>query len=80
MIALRRMIADYRDGAGCNRRIDKTRAVDLVAGKWKNRSPGFTARLSHGEAGDFECLGPGIDRGVIAEQVAEFHYIPVWLA
>ena len=71
------MIARDRDRAGGNRGIDEARAVGLVAGERKEK----IARLHHaavdGEAFDLDRRRQRVDRGVIAEEVAKFHALPV---
>ena len=71
------MIARYRNGAGGNRGIDEARAIGLGAGEREEQVARLHRAAVHGQAGD---LGRSrdryldrlrVDRGVIAEQVAE---------
>ena len=49
----------------------------LLPASAKNRSPGFTARLSTRKARHLDRFRLRLDRGVIAEEVAKFHDLPV---
>ena len=71
------MIADDSHRAGRNRRVDEARAIGLGAGEREEQ----IARLHHtavdGEPRDVDRLGLRIDRGVVAEEVAKLHLVPV---
>ena len=76
-IARRRMIARDRDRAGCDRGIDKARAVGLAAGERKEQIARLHRAAVHGKARHHGLVRPRVDRGVIAEQVAQSHGLPV---
>ncbi len=82
--ALRQMVAGDRDCTGGDRRIDEARAVGPAAGEREEQVARLhrTAvdRKPSDENGVGTWIDSWIDRGVIAEEVAKSHDLPVWPA
>ena len=76
-VGRRRMIARHRHRAGCDGSVDEARAVGLAAGEREEQIARLDRAAVRGEAGHHDRFGLAVDRGVIAEQVAESHDLPV---
>src|SRR6202011_5852996 len=75
--ALQRMIARDRHRAGCYRGIDEARTIGLAAGEREEYVARLHCAAVDGKASDHHRFRLRVDRGVIAEQVAKSHYLPV---
>src|SRR3979409_19966 len=75
--AFRGLVARDRHRAGGNRGIDEARAIGLMASEREEQVAGLDRPAVHRKAGDHGRFRLRVDRGVIAEQLAKSHYLPV---
>src|SRR4051794_16070986 len=75
--ALRRMIACHRYRAGDNRLVDEARPIGLAPGQREEHLARPDRAAIRGQARHFGRFRPRLDQGVVAEQVAKSHDVPV---
>ncbi len=71
------VIAGDGDGACGDRLGDETRTVGLRTRERKKQVAGFHSATVHSETGDADVARGLVDHGIIAEEVAQFHAVPV---